>query len=230
MNPATNNTPGHISSETARSIVLHMQPQQGAKEESDVNHRVPDRHFRIDLNPSGGSRPRRAQRRGPTHPHCHRRGPDRDRVSSLGGSATSISAQTSRPRLQHAPKCPALESEWNNGTGPDLRVPQPASPTSASAPSTTAARYTQAQLDQADGDSDDPVVRADYKEPILVGTSEDILGRGSGGTTPRNCRARSGTSPSRDTESPTANPSRGSSNSKSATRLIVEPNASSTPT
>jgi sortase A len=101
-------------------------------------------------------------------------------VSSLGWIGYQYFGTNVPAQAAARAEVSALESEWNNGTGPDLPSSSPASPTSASAPSTTAARYTQAQLDQAMAILTIPVFGPDYKEPILVGTSEDILGRGVG--------------------------------------------------
>jgi sortase A len=77
-----------------------------------------------------------------------------------------------------------LQDQWNNGDGSD--VPDPSATPSAGATATSSAsatkgpKYTQAQLDKAMAILTIPSFGADYKVPILVGTSDYALGRGVG--------------------------------------------------
>jgi sortase A len=85
-----------------------------------------------------------------------------------------------------------LQTQWSNGGGID--VPGPSGSASASAPApasgdptssasraaTRSPMYTQAQLDKAMAILTIPAFGADYKVPILVGTSDYALGRGVG--------------------------------------------------
>jgi sortase A len=78
----------------------------------------------------------------------------------------------------------SLEDEWNKGGGvdvPDLSTP---SATPSTAPASPAASkgplYTAEQLDKAMAILQIPALGADYKVPILVGTSDYVLGRGVG--------------------------------------------------
>jgi sortase A len=77
-----------------------------------------------------------------------------------------------------------LQDQWNNGDGID--VPDPSATPSAGATATSSAsastgpKYTQAQLDKAMAILTIPRFGADYKVPILVGTSDYALGRGVG--------------------------------------------------
>jgi len=77
-----------------------------------------------------------------------------------------------------------LQDQWNNGDGID--VPDPSATPSAGATATSSAsaaqgpKYTQAQLDKAMALLTIPSLGANYKVPILVGTSDYALGRGVG--------------------------------------------------
>ena len=75
-----------------------------------------------------------------------------------------------------------LQDQWNNGGGID--VPDPSASASSTPGATSTAskgpKYTQAQLDQAMAILTIPRFGADYKVPILVGTSDYALGRGVG--------------------------------------------------
>lgn len=77
-----------------------------------------------------------------------------------------------------------LQGQWNNGDGID--VPDPSASPSAgatatrSAPATNGPKYTQSQLDKAMAILTIPSFGADYKVPVLVGTSDFALGRGVG--------------------------------------------------
>ncbi len=82
-----------------------------------------------------------------------------------------------------------LENQWNNGEGIDVPAPSattsstpitPGATSSAGATATTGPKYTQAQLDKAMAILTIPRFGADYKVPILVGTSDYALGRGVG--------------------------------------------------
>jgi sortase A len=75
-----------------------------------------------------------------------------------------------------------LQDQWNNGNGVD--VPDPSATASstpgASASASPGPTYTQAQLDKAMAIPTIPKVGADFRVPILVGTSDYALGRGVG--------------------------------------------------
>ena len=76
-----------------------------------------------------------------------------------------------------------LEDEWNNGGGidvPDLSTASPTPGATASATATKGPAYTAEQLDKAMAILTIPALGADYKVPILVGTSDYVLGRGVG--------------------------------------------------
>ncbi len=77
-----------------------------------------------------------------------------------------------------------LEDQWNQGGGIDLpdpsATPTPGAPASASAPASKGPAYTADQLDKAMAILTIPAFGPDYKVPILVGTSEYVLGRGVG--------------------------------------------------
>lgn len=79
----------------------------------------------------------------------------------------------------------SLEDEWNTGAGidvPDLSAPSatPGATAPASAPASKGPAYTAEQLDKAMAILTIPALGAGYKVPILVGTSEYVLGRGVG--------------------------------------------------
>jgi sortase A len=79
----------------------------------------------------------------------------------------------------------SLEDEWNSGGGvdvPDLSTPSttPGATASASAAATKGPLYTAEQLDKAMAILQIPAFGDGYKLPILVGTSEYVLGRGVG--------------------------------------------------
>jgi sortase A len=76
-----------------------------------------------------------------------------------------------------------LQDQWNNGDG--SYVPDPSATPSAGATATSSAatkgpKYSQVQLDKAMAILTIPSFGADYKVPILVGTSDYALGRGVG--------------------------------------------------
>lgn len=77
-----------------------------------------------------------------------------------------------------------LQDQWNTGDGID--VPGPSATASAGATATGSAsaskgpKYTQAQLDKAMAILTIPRFGADFRVPILVGTSDYALGRGVG--------------------------------------------------
>ena len=76
----------------------------------------------------------------------------------------------------------SLQDQWNNGGGID--VPDPSASASstpgATSTATTGPKYTQAQLDKAMAIVTIPRFGADYKVPILVGTSDYALSHGVG--------------------------------------------------
>lgn len=79
----------------------------------------------------------------------------------------------------------SLEDEWNAGGGvdvPDLSAPSttPGATAQASAPASKGPAYTTEQLDKAMAILAIPALGANYKVPILVGTSDYVLGRGVG--------------------------------------------------
>ncbi len=78
-----------------------------------------------------------------------------------------------------------LEDEWNKGGGvdvPDLSSPSttPSTAVSASPAASKGPLYTAEQLDKAMAILTIPAFGAGYKVPILVGTSDYVLGRGVG--------------------------------------------------
>lgn len=75
-----------------------------------------------------------------------------------------------------------LEDEWNKGGGIDLPDPSATSTSgaTASAQASKGPAYTAEQLDKAMAILTIPAFGPDYKVPILVGTSEYVLGRGVG--------------------------------------------------
>jgi len=77
-----------------------------------------------------------------------------------------------------------LQDQWNNGDGidvPDLAATPSAGATATSTASATQGpKYSQAQLDKAMAILTIPSFGANYKVPILVGTSDYALGRGVG--------------------------------------------------
>jgi sortase A len=79
----------------------------------------------------------------------------------------------------------SLEHEWNSGGGldvPDLSAPSitPGATAPASAPASKGPAYTAEQLDKAMAILTIPALGPGYKVPILVGTSDYVLGRGVG--------------------------------------------------
>lgn len=80
----------------------------------------------------------------------------------------------------------SLQKDWENGGGIDLPDPSTtAEPTAGASPTSTATTstntvYSQAQLDKAMAILSIPRFGADYKVPILVGTSDYALSHGVG--------------------------------------------------
>jgi sortase A len=77
-----------------------------------------------------------------------------------------------------------LQDQWNSGDGIDVPDPSATASSTPGATSTASAskgpKYTQAQLDKAMAILTIPKFGADYRVPILVGTSDYALGRGVG--------------------------------------------------
>ena len=77
-----------------------------------------------------------------------------------------------------------LQDQWNNGSGIEVPAPSATASSTPGATSTATATkgpaYTQAQLDKAMAILTIPRFGADYKVPILVGTSDYALSHGVG--------------------------------------------------
>jgi sortase A len=77
-----------------------------------------------------------------------------------------------------------LQTQWNHGEGFDVPNPSATSSSTPGATSTASAsqgpKYTQAELDKAMAILTIPRFGADFRVPILVGTSDYALGRGVG--------------------------------------------------
>ena len=103
-------------------------------------------------------------------------------LSSLGWMGYQYFG-TNAPAQQAAKsEISSLQDQWNNGGGID--VPDPSASASstpgATSTATTGPKYTQAQLDKAMAIVTIPRFGADYKVPILVGTSDYALSHGVG--------------------------------------------------
>jgi sortase A len=104
-------------------------------------------------------------------------------LSSLGWMGYQYFGTNGPAREAAKSEVSTLQDQWNNGDGID--VPDPSATPSAGATATSSAatkgpKYSQAQLDKAMAILTIPSFGADYKVPILVGTSDYALGRGVG--------------------------------------------------